>query len=170
MQSQTETERFADPGDTIYSLMADVVLVECPRCGKCASHKPIDRDSNRDWFAPRRLTCPNCILIRDWREKGIHRHWYQTPARDDYFDELLWIRGTMGSNEIWAYNWRHLELIEKYVAAKHRIRSKDSEFGWANKNFVNRLPKWITSAKNRDEVLKTIERIKRARKIGTRGF
>jgi hypothetical protein len=88
------TERFADPGDTIYSLMADDVLVECPRCSECATHKPIDSDlDRRDWFAPRRLVCPNCPLTREWREKGIYRCWREMPARDDYFREILWIRG-----------------------------------------------------------------------------
>ena len=167
MESQSDVGRFADPGDTIYSLMADEVLVECPRCGGCASHNLIDTNQKRDWFAPRRLICTNCSMTRDWNTTGIHRHWYQSPARDDYFNELLWIRGTVGSNEVWAYNWRHLELIEKYVSAKHRQHSRDPEFGWANRSFVNRLPKWITSAKNRDAVLKTIERIRRDRKFGT---
>lgn len=167
MELETDSERFADPGDTIYSLMADVVLIECPRCAGCASHKPTETDAKLDWFAPRRLACPSCSLTRDWKKTGIHRHWYQSPARDDYFNELLWIRGTMGSNEVWAYNWRHLELIEKYVAALHRQHTKDAEFGWANRSFVNRLPKWIISSKNRDDMLKTIDRIKRDRKMGT---
>ena len=167
MEPMNQTDRFADPGDTIYSLMADEILVECPRCAKCASHRPIENDNKRDWFAPRRLVCPHCALTQDWNNRGIHRHWYQTPARDDYFNELLWIRGSLGSNEIWAYNWRHLQLIERYVAAMHRQHSRDSEFGWANKSFVNRLPKWIISSKNREKVLKTIQRVKRDRKLGT---
>ncbi|HUE73699.1 MAG TPA: hypothetical protein VMP01_22665 [Pirellulaceae bacterium] len=168
MEPQQHNQRFADPGDTIYSLMADEVLVECPRCGKCASHKPITCESaRRDWFAPRRLVCPHCALTRDWNEAGIHRCWRESPPRDDYFNEVLWIRGACGSNEIWAYNWRHLELIEKYVAAKLRQHVRDSQFGWANKSFVNRLPRWITSAKNRDDVLATIARMKRERQSGT---
>ncbi len=162
------SQHFADPGDTIYSLMADDVLVECPRCRGCATHKPIVSDlDRRDWFAPRRLVCPNCALTREWREKGIYRCWREMPARDDYFREILWIRGQFKSNEIWAYNWRHLDLIEQYVAALHRQHVRDAEFGWANRSFVNRLPKWITSSKNRDHVLDTITRIKQQRTNGT---
>ena len=163
MESPTQPERFADRGDTIYSLMANTVLVECPRCGHCASHKPINPDNTRDWFAPRRLVCPNCALTRDWAKKQIGRNWYQSPARDDYFNEILWIHGTMGANEIWAYNWQHLDLIENYVSAKHRQHVRDPKLGWANKSFVNRLPKWMTSSKNRTDVLQLIERIKRDR-------
>lgn len=168
METRETTERFADPGDTIYSLIAEEVLVECPRCSKCARYKPIPCDSAKlDWFAPRRLVCLHCALTRDWHENEIYRQWHETPARDDYFNAILWIRGKFQSNEIWAYNWRHLDLIEQYVAAKHRQHVRQGEFGCANKSFVNRLPKWITSAKNRDDVLSTIDRIKRERYIST---
>jgi hypothetical protein len=165
MELKQHNEGFADPGDTIYSLMADEVLIECPRCGECASHRPMESDSGtRDWFTPRRLICAHCGLTRDWHEKSISHRWRETPARDDYFNEILWIRGAFESQEIWAYNWRHLALIERYVAAKHRQHVRDPDFGWANRSFVNRLPTWITSAKNRDDVLRTIDRIKRERK------
>ena len=39
--------------------MADEVLIECPRCSKCATHKPISKDDEaHNWFTPRRLVCP----------------------------------------------------------------------------------------------------------------
>jgi hypothetical protein len=167
METQEHNERFADPGDTIYSLMSNEVLIECPRCGKCASHKPVAQDVGpRDWFAPRRLVCSHCALTRDWHEKHIYRCWRESPPRDDYFNAVLWIRGSCRSNEIWAYN-RRLELIEKYVAAKHRQHVSTTDSGCSNGSFVNRLPRWITSAKNREDVLATIDRIKRSKKSGT---
>ncbi len=58
---------------------------------------------------------------------------------------------------------RHLGLIEQYVAAKHRLHVRDPEFGWANKSCVNRLPSWLMSAKNREDVLCVIDQIKRER-------
>lgn len=165
---QPQNDRFVDPGETIYSLMISIVLVECPRCQNCATHKPIDSIPGKlDLFAPRRLVCPHCGYVRDWCETVLEQNWRESPARDDYFNEILWIRGTFGANEIWAYNWRHLHLIESFIAAKHRQHVRDPERGWANKSFVNRLPRWITSAKNRTDVLKTIERIKRERPSNT---
>lgn len=161
MGIQKHKDRFADPGDTIYMLMADEVLVECPRCGQCASHKPIDRKiDQRDWFAPRRLVCSHCALVQDWNRNIISSLWLASPPREGYFNAILWIRGTFRSHDIWAYNWRHLELIEQYVAAKHRLHVRDAEFGWANRSFVNRLPSWLVAAKNRDDVLRAIDRIK----------
>ena len=165
MDTSEPSARFADTGDTIYSLMAGEVLIECPRCAGCASHKPLSLDVNkRDWFEPRRLVCAHCGLTRDWAEKSIFRRWRETPARDDYFGEILWIRGSFNAHEIWAYNWRHLELIQLYVFARLRKHVRDPEYGWANSGFVNRLPTWITSAKNRNDILAAIERIKRERK------
>lgn len=159
-------DRFADPGDTIYTLMADGVLVECPRCGRCASHKPIAKDiDKRDWFAPRRLVCSHCALVQDWNQNIISSLWHASPPREGYFKAILWIRGRFGSHDIWAYNWHHLGLIEQYVAAKHRLHVRDPEFGWASKSFVNRLPFWLVSAKNREDVLRVINRIKRERAI-----
>lgn len=167
MESTDVTDRFADPGDTIYSLMAGEVLVECPRCAGCASHRPLSSElKERDWFAPRRLVCMHCGLTREWHEKSIYRCWRDSPARDDYFQEILWVRGSFGSHEIWAYNWQHLDLIEKYVGAKHRLHVRDPEYGWANRSFVSRLPRWITSAKNRNDVLATIDCIRRERQNG----
>jgi hypothetical protein len=164
MDTSPFADRFADTGDTKYSLMANEVLVECPRCGKCALHKPMTCDrEQRDWFSPRRLVCAYCALSREWKGKAIYRRWLESPARDDYFGEILWIRGSFGAHEVWAYNWRHLELIQQYVAAKLRAHMRNPKFGWANKSFVNRLPKWIASAKNRSDVLATIDRIKQER-------
>lgn len=167
MDSLPFPKRFADPGNTIYSLMADEVLVECPRCGRCALHRPMICESESlDWFSPRRLICSHCGLTRDWNKKGIYRRWRESPARDDYFGAVLWIRGSFRSHEVWAYNWRHLDLIELYIAAKHRSHVRHAEYGWANRNFVNRLPRWITSAKNRADLLATIDRIRRERHTG----
>ena len=166
-----EEKRFVDPGDTIYQLMSALVLVECPRCGQCASHQPIHASKEVfDMFLPRRLTCGHCGLVRDWQNTTIQRMGNSIPARDDYFHEILWVRGMCHSKEIWAYNWRHLDLIEKYVSATHRVQLQDQDRGWANRTFLNRLPKWIASAKNRDEVLRTIERIRRDRKSDSKNF
>jgi hypothetical protein len=158
-------DRFADPGDTIYDYMVSGILVECPKCGACAEHRPIATDqTRRDWFAPRRLVCPKCGLVRSWAKREIARHWgAEAPARDDYFGEKLWLRAAFDGGEVWAYNWEHLAVIESYVAALHRTRKRDPKTGWSNRSFVSRLPTGITSAKKRDAVLAAIQRIRRER-------
>ncbi|MEM6988455.1 MAG: hypothetical protein AAF499_18215 [Pseudomonadota bacterium] len=152
--------RFTDPGDTVYTLLAEAVWVECPRCAQRATHKPIEGGAPGGVFAPRRLVCAGCSLAREWQKTSLQSNWRQSPARDDYFNAVLWLRESLGRNELWAYNPRHLDLIEQFVAAKHRQRTRDNVLGWANRRFTSRLPAWIKAAKNRQDILKTIERIR----------
>ena len=62
--------------------------------------------------------------------------------------------------DLWAFNRRHLELLESYVEAKLRERHEDEDQGWANTSLVSRLPAWMKSAKNREEVLKGLARLR----------
>ena len=167
IESTELSERFADPGDTIYSLMADEVLVKCPRCAGSASHRPVNSElAKQDWFDPRRLVCTHCGLTREWHEKCIYRCWRESPARDNYFLGRFSGYADRFAHEFWAYNWPHLAMIEKYVAAKLRLHARDPEYGWANKSFMNRLTAWIIIAKSRNDILATIDRIRRERQCG----
>ena len=55
---------------------------------------------------------------------------------------------------MWAYNVRHLDLLEAYVAAK--LRERGEPVPGAPMSLVERLPAWLKAAKNRAEVLRTI--------------
>ena len=57
---------------------------------------------------------------------------------------------------IWAYNQKHLLEIENYVRATLRERTTDR----FKMTMVEKLPDFIKSAKNRDEVLKALDRMK----------
>jgi hypothetical protein len=46
-------------------------------------------------------------------------------------------------------------MLENYVAAKLRERTSKGR-----NSFLSKLPKWIKSAKNRDAVLRGIEKLK----------
>lgn len=58
---------------------------------------------------------------------------------------------------LWAFNERHLLVLRDHVAATLRERSTGD---LAATSMFERLPAWITSAKHRAEVLRTIERLK----------
>jgi len=49
--------------------------------------------------------------------------------------------------------------MQAFVQAKLRERRRDPKLGWFNKSFVGRLPAWIKSAKNRDVILRRLERL-----------
>jgi hypothetical protein len=153
-------ERFKDGGDAVYAFMGETLVV-CPRCGSCARSVCVDATS-RSWFAPRRLTCCGCGLERRWAKHEIARHWRSHPVRDDYFELPLWLQAPCCSEVLWAYNHRHLGMIERMVRAPLRERSRDAEYGWSNRSLASRLPRWVKLAKHRAEVLRAIERIREA--------
>lgn len=74
---------------------------------------------------------------------------------DWYFRLPLWLQIECCGETLWAYNEKHLEFIERYVAAKLRVRTPNT-----NKSLASRLPQWIKSAKNRNEVLRACEKLK----------
>lgn len=59
---------------------------------------------------------------------------------------------------LWAYNVRHLDLLERYVAAK--LRERGDLVAGAPTSLVERLPTWLTTAEHRPEILRTIGRLR----------
>jgi hypothetical protein len=153
-----DKQRFSDSGQTVYGFQREI-LVACPKCQSCARVSTIELE-DVDLFSPRRLSCFHCGYSRKWNQKLINFQWYAKPTVDGFFGEPLWLQVSCGNEVLWAFNLEHLELIENYVSAKLRERRKSEDYGWQNKSLVSRLPKWISAAKNRDVVLKAIQKLK----------
>ncbi len=147
-------ERFKDTREGIYSFQNEF-MVRCPFCDSCAIVRCIAPD-NVDSFAPRRFSCTACGSSKKWSEKKIER-WYTV---DDHFHYPLWLQTSCCGETLSAYNLRHLEFIEAFVRAKLRERKPHELYGWSNQSLFSRLPKWIQSGKNREEILKAIANIR----------
>lgn len=146
-------ERFIDTGELIYEL-GNEFLVVCPKCSGKAKVFSIEIASeiiNNKLFAPRRLVCVICAYRKDWIGGQISIG----GSFDWYFRLPLWLEISCCGETLWAYNLKHLEILENYVAAKLRERTKKGR-----NSFLSKLPKWIKSAKNRREVLKAIGKLK----------
>jgi hypothetical protein len=156
-----KNERFLDCGTRIYEFY-DEFLVVCPKCGLLAKvlideaefdklpKGKMDKFRNQ-FFAPRRFVCLSCLHRDFWNgtEIGVGGN------VDWYFRLPLWLEISCCGELIWAYNLKHLEMLEKYVAAKLRERTKKGR-----SSFLSKLPKWIKSARNRDEILRAIGKLK----------
>jgi len=145
--------RFVDRGDLIYEL-GDEFLVVCPKCSGKAKVFPVEISSekiNNKLFAPHRFVCVICAHRKDWKAGQISIG----GNFDWYFRLPLWLQISCCGEILWAYNLRHLEILEKYVSAKLRERTKKGR-----NSFLSKLPDWIKSAKNRREVLKAIGKLK----------
>jgi hypothetical protein len=153
---------FTDLGQTIEDF-ADIMYVRCPRCQQCAQvrHLPsIEEimtadDSGHRSFSPRKVSCLHCSYTRNWDRKIQRRG----GPYDWYFRLPLWFQTPCCGEILWVFNKEHLSFLESYVAAKQRIKITASG-GIRNKTLSNRLPTWIKKAKNRDEIIKGITRLK----------
>jgi hypothetical protein len=123
------SERFLDTGDLIYEL-DDEFLVVCPKCSRKAK-----------------------VLASEIASEKINNKLF--GGFDWYFRLPLWLEISCCGETLWAYNLRHLEILEDYVSAKLRERTKKGR-----NSFLSKLPNWIKSAKNRREVLKAIGKLK----------
>lgn len=81
------------------------------------------------------------------------------PATDPYFGVPLWLQLETRHGWLWAYNLAHLDLLRRFVQAPLRERAPWYDTG-QKMTLVARLPLWIKRAKNRDEILRAITRIR----------
>jgi len=139
------SKRFKAEVKTIYDFY-DKILIKCPRCDEQATI--VKKTGENGYLVDEVLSCENCGFIK----KGEH-------IFNEIQPELLLEISCCG-NKLWVLNEEHLEYIENFVSAELRERVHD-ENGWRNQSLSSRLPKWIQSAKNRDEILKAVEKLKK---------
>jgi hypothetical protein len=78
---------------------------------------------------------------------------------DAYFGLPLWLTTDCRGHVLWAYNIAHLDLLEAFVSAQ--LRERGPILG--SMSLVERLHAWIKDAKNRDDVIRAIHRLRRSR-------
>ncbi|MFC0542620.1 TFIIB-type zinc ribbon-containing protein [Kutzneria chonburiensis] len=151
-------DRFRDPLVWV-ERFADEVLVRCPTCAECAivlDHLGVPEcqasRGNGRLVARRRLRCLACGLTKD----GFPSERVFGVPVDPYFRLPLWLQADCCGKLLWAYNAEHLDLLESYVAA--RLRERRASPG--SMSMLARLPAWLKSAKNRDEILRDIRRLR----------
>ena len=149
--------RFRDPFIWLYTLAADDIDVVCPHCGARAAVVAQRSDGSSVLFWPRRFVCPSCVSTGSWSPKGQSSCW-GGPV-DPFFRLPLWLRAECRGCTLWAFNEAHLTLLEDFVAAGLRERGQARN----RMTLVARLPRWLKSAKNRDEVLRVITRLRQSR-------
>ncbi|MET8962027.1 hypothetical protein ACWEQ2_31995 [Streptomyces sp. NPDC004096] len=154
--------RFRDPRSTEYDFIS-LIIVRCPGCEKAARVVPAPEDSDpggRTLFGPRRLVCRGCGLSRVWNGCVVTpSSGTAQPATDPYFGLPLWLQHETRHGWLWAYNLEHLDLIRRFVQASLRERAPWYDTG-QKMTLVARLPAWIKRARNRDEILRVVSRIR----------
>ncbi|SDX65961.1 hypothetical protein SAMN05421504_103399 [Amycolatopsis xylanica] len=135
--------RFTDPQLSIATMASWGLDVVCPQCKAKAAVV--------GWA---RLTCPSCSYVKAGRGNTL----WGGPV-DPHFHQPLWWQADFRGHTLWAFNRRHLTLLENYVAADLRERGP---IAGRNMTMVAKLPAWLKSAKNRDGILRTIAKMREA--------
>lgn len=102
------------------------------------------------------LKCPTCNQEKKYDVSYSLTYANNKQATDPYFGLQLWLQIPVDDNILWAYNYNHLDYLKKYVSAKlreERVVTKHS--------MTQKLPNFIKLAKNRDRILKSIERLEK---------
>jgi hypothetical protein len=116
--SETRKE-FKDDGEYIYNF-GDEFLVECPKCRSLAqilfSEEPeANEPISSRIFSLKKLVCPSCGLNK--KLSGDEMRVRTGGSFDMHFGLPLWLQIPCCGDTLWAYNEKHLEFIENYVAA-----------------------------------------------------
>ena len=159
-------KRFNAYDKSLYEFITNI-LVKCPKCSKKAIVKSngINEDENEVKFV-----CSNCGMTKYYSETLTEkfitsrngkilemRHLIIGENVDPFFKFSLWLQKDLSSGLLWAYNYEHLAFLENHVSAELRERNINE---MRNKSIGSRLPKWMTSKKNRTEVLNGIQKLK----------
>jgi hypothetical protein len=99
------------------------------------------------------VTCPACKqqtnIDLQW---NIDRH--SSNAVDPNFGFELWLQISCCGSILWAYNERHLSDLKSYIGSN--LRDGRNRRGGS---MISRLPRWMVIAKNRDAVMKCIDKL-----------
>jgi hypothetical protein len=155
-------ERFRDPRGRVEQFARFDVLVVCPRCGGCGVSRSSPQDNPWLMWWPRRVSCLGCGYADDWprldgraRSRGVA----DGAEVDPHFWLPLWLRASCcGGNRLWAWNAEHLDVLESYIGA--RLRERGALERWGSTSMLEKLPAWMKTAKNRDELLKVTARLR----------
>lgn len=142
--------RFQDEKKILSDFFKEV-WVKCPRCEKKAITK-VDHEKQQA-----QLFCEHCGTHQQRSTsinfKGTLGYW-QAEAHS-YFDVELWLQAPFKGERFFAYNGEHLAYLERYIAATLREHKDRTGF-----TLLKKLPKFYHEAKNREVLLKIIQRLK----------
>ena len=137
----------------IYTLS---LKLHCPNCAFKISRRIENVKKQKEKILIRCEECGETNAYKPNYEPESWNYYGHSGIKDPYFGLEIWLHSAIKGNEFWAYNYEHLEDIKNYVSAKLRIRTS-----YDYQTMVEKLPKWVTSKKNRVEVLKIITRLEK---------
>jgi hypothetical protein len=116
-------------------------------------------------FQELRLACGHCGHTRTGPRPRLYEKYWPSMSLETYdagvppFGARLWLEAECcGGHTLWALNREHLDYLADYVAETQREREFPSPSG--NRQLAYKLPKWMKLAKNREEILRVVARLR----------
>lgn len=103
-----------------------------------------------------KVRCAGCGHEQLYDTKYQLTYANDSQATDPFLGLQLWLQTPIDNNTLWAYNHEHLSFLKNYVSAKLREEAVVSKYA-----LRQRLPNFIKLAKNRERVLKAIEKLEK---------
>lgn len=142
----SQPNRFQDENLTLSDFYKEVLVV-CTSCEK----KAVARVHFETKSA--RLFCIHCGYNKE-TSTSIKNGTIQMAA-NHYFNADFWLKVPFKNETFWAYNYNHLAYLESYINASLREHKNRTHF-----TLLEKLPKFYHEAKNREVLLKIIEKLK----------
>lgn len=125
-------------------------------CDNCGLSIEINIPNNKEKVKDLTVHCPHCGTVRTYepRNDAYTLTYENTGIGDPVFNLPLWFQTEIKGKVFWAYNREHLNEIRKYVSAKLRERQT-----MTHTTMVERLPNFIKTRKNREIIIKNIDKL-----------
>ena len=141
--------------EKIYGTAVGKAKQPCPNCGAKWLTAEIRNKNAKPLKDHAEVSCEVCGKISRM-SLNWHQECLEGKPFDPYFKYPLWLQTECAGEILWAFNEKHLSYLKSYVEAD--LREDDGRKSWS---IISRLPKWITSAKNRQNVLKAIAKLEK---------
>lgn len=144
-------EKYIDIGIP-FSYWDKEIEVVCPKCGSTALVHSTDTEA--------KCTCSSCGKVE---HKYLEKPQYAFSTRrtgqvevDPFFHHQLALIEQTPSGNIWVYNADQLQHLKSYISAKLREKKEVDKYFSYYISYFHKLPAWVKSSKNRDDLLKKI--------------
>ncbi|UPL50918.1 hypothetical protein [Hymenobacter sublimis] len=126
-------------------------------CKQCANRIMVEMPEVRHKKEAIKVRCSDCGCEESYKPTYIEHvgYSYSFNGVDPFFQLPLWYQASFKDELLWAYGPEHLLYLEQYIGARLRERNQRRYT-----TMVECLPQFIKAAKNRDVLLKLLERMK----------
>ncbi len=143
-------KRFRDD-KSILDYFTDIILIHCPKCNEKA-----ELYDQNNGFGKTVCKCGYFKVERINLFGFVRNDCSVAPI----MIKKLWLQKEYKGNLFWATNYEHLAFLKEYIQAEIRERIYETDnYAIRNQTMISRLPQFIKSRKNRDDLLKIISQL-----------